>query len=130
MNELNETTPDSSKKIQHPLRKLLIFQLKLAVDAFRDILLSPVSIVCSILDFLNPKEEISYFEKLMVFGRNTEKKINLFEQHSHNEANIDSVLNQVESVIIKEYQDKTLSKQKLSQIREILKRKIDENKLE
>jgi len=127
MINLDENSQEVEQKTIHPLRKLLIFQLKLAVDALRDILLSPVSIACSILDFLNKKEaDNSYFEKLMIFGRNTERKINLFEQHSNDESNIDAVLNQVESVIVNEYKDKTLSKKKLSQIKEILKRKSDE----
>jgi len=128
MTDLDKNSTDISKKMVHPLRKLLMFQLKLAVDAFRDILLSPVAIVCTILDFVNKKEDDnSYFEKLMIFGRNTERKINLFEQHSDDDTNIDAILNQVESVIVREYQDSTLSKKKFSQVKDILKRKAGEN---
>ncbi len=114
----------------HPFRRLVIFQLKLGVDALRDILLSPVSIICSLIDLAEKRKgENSYFEKLMVFGRNTEKKINLFEQqhkyqqqHQHQqEATIDSILNQVEGVVMKEYKDKKLSKKTLSAIEKILK---------
>jgi len=108
----------------HPFKRLIIFQLKLAVDAFRDILLSPVSIICTLLDLADKKDknQTSYFDKLMMFGRNTEKKINLFEQHQRSEATIDSVLNQVESVVMKEYKDKNLSSKALSSIQQILKK--------
>jgi hypothetical protein len=106
----------------HPFRRLVIFQLKLAVDALRDIILSPVSIICSLVDLAEKRKgENSYFEKLMVFGRDTEKKINLFEQHQQEEATIDSILDQVEDVVMKKYKDKNISKKTLSAIEKILK---------
>ena len=109
------------EKQSHPLRRLVLFQLKLAVDALRDLMLSPVSIVCTLLDFLSRRSgENSYFEKLMVFGRNTEKRINLFGQHQQEDKTIDRVVSQLESVIIREYRDKNISKTKLKQIKDIL----------
>ncbi|MGB0496235.1 MAG: hypothetical protein ACPGJI_07755, partial [Kangiellaceae bacterium] len=68
----------------------------------------------------------SNFEKLMVFGRNTEKRINLFEQHqssqvSMKDASIDSILNRVEDVILREYKDKHISKKTLSAIENVIK---------
>lgn len=108
----------------HPFRRLIIFQLKLAVDALRDILLSPVSIICSLLDLVQNKQgENSYFEKLMSFGRATESRINLFEQHQA-DSTIDSVLGQVESLFRKEYQDKELSKKTLSAIEKLLQKGV------
>ena len=108
--------------VSHPFRRLVIFQLKLAVDALRDIILSPVSIVCSLIDLAEKRKgKDSYFEKLMLFGRNTEKKINLFEQHQIEESTIDSILHQVEGVVMKEYKDKNLSKKTISAIEKILK---------
>lgn len=112
----------SKENVVHPFRRLVIFQLKLAVDALRDIILSPVSIVCSLVDLAEKRKgKESYFEKLMVFGRNTEKKINLFEQHQQEDATIDSILNQVEGVVLREYKDKHLSKKTLAAIENILK---------
>ena len=56
--QLSESNQKAKTKIEekapiksHSLRRLLVFQLKLAVDALRDILLSPVSIICTIIDF-------------------------------------------------------------------------------
>lgn len=119
---LFDNNPKSDNKSAHPFRRLVIFQLKLAVDALRDIILSPVSIVCSLIDMAEKRKgKDSYFEKLMLFGRNTEKKINLFEQHEIEESTIDSILNQVEGVVTKEYKDKSLSKKTVSAIEKILK---------
>ena len=115
-------------KQSHPLRNLVLFQLKLAVDALRDVMLSPVSIVCSLLDFLSGRSgQNSYFEKLMVFGRNTEKRINLFGQHQQEDKTIDRVVSQLETVIVKEYRDKNISKSKLNQIKDILNKESNVN---
>lgn len=132
--------PDSKSKAQlksdhsstiktHSLRRLLVFQLKLAVDAVRDILLSPVSIVCTIVDFVEKKHgPESHFEKLMAFGRNTERKINLFEQHEKNVSTIDSVVDRVEDVIVDEYQNKNISKRTMAAIQQALKKEKEKEK--
>lgn len=112
-----------NKDKKHPFRRLVIFQFKLAADALRDILLSPVSIICSLLDLVfKNREQASYFEKLMAFGRHTEKRINLFEQHQDDDVTIDSVLNQLEGVVLKEHRDKELSKKTLLAIKNIIKK--------
>lgn len=64
------------------LRCLVIFQLKLAADAIRDLVMSPVSIVMFILDLiLAPAEKDSHYQQLLQFGRKTDRWINLFEEH-------------------------------------------------
>ena len=102
------------------IRRLIIFQFKLVLDAIRDVALSPVSLIFSIVDIINGQHgKKSYFEKLMSFGRSTERKINLFEQHSS--GSVDTILTQVESVIVKEYKDKHLSKKTYNTIEKIIK---------
>lgn len=62
-------------------RCLVIFQLKLAADALRDLVMSPVSIVMFILDLvLRPPEGESHYQQMMQFGRKTDRWINLFEE--------------------------------------------------
>lgn len=64
------------------LRCLVIFQFKLAADAIRDLVMSPVSIVMFILDLiLAPDEKDSHYQQLMQFGHKTDRWINLFEEH-------------------------------------------------
>jgi len=62
-------------------RCLLIFQLRLAADAVRDIVMSPVSIVMFLLDLvIRPPEGESHYQQMMQFGRKTDRWINLFEE--------------------------------------------------
>ncbi|WP_206485083.1 hypothetical protein [Thalassotalea sp. G2M2-11] len=61
------------------VKSLLIFQIKLAFDALRDLLLSPVSFVCTLFDiFRQPSKEQSQFNQLMKLGQQTDIWLNLF----------------------------------------------------
>jgi hypothetical protein len=63
-------------------KKLVIFQVKLAFDAVRDLFLSPISFGCALFDIIkNNSDEQSYFKKLMVLGGKTDVWLNLFAQH-------------------------------------------------
>jgi len=98
------------------LKYAVIFQIKLGMDALRDLILSPISIICAVLDFLlgNNQNE-GYFQKLMYFGRKTDKWINLFGEHDNRksilgetkkgEVNADQVFMQIE-VLLKEQHEK------------------------
>lgn len=101
--------PAEELRVRRPsLRKLLVFQLKLYIDALRDLVMSPLSIVAFVLDWLvGRRGEDSFFEKLQQFGAKTERRINLFNQHSEQEAqgkNIDALLAQLEDSLKNEYQ--------------------------
>ena len=66
------------------LRKLLIFQLKLYIDAIRDIIFSVLSLGAFILDVLQQDHgPDSSFEKILQLGRRTNHGINLFNQFDH-----------------------------------------------
>lgn len=61
------------------LRDIFIFQIKLAIDAVRDLLLSPVSVICALIDlFKGNQYQQSYFYKVMRLGRKTDHWLNLF----------------------------------------------------
>lgn len=56
-----------------------VFQCKLAIDALRDLLLSPISMACLFVDLVKGNSaEQSYFNKLMRFGHKTDIWLNLF----------------------------------------------------
>lgn len=58
-----------------------MFQAKLAGDALRDLVMSPLSIIAFLLDILvRPAHHKSFHRKLMSFGRRTDRWINLFEE--------------------------------------------------
>jgi len=70
------------------IRELIVFQVKLAGDALRDLLLSPVSFACTFFDIIKGNtQDKSYFNRLMSFGKQTDIWLNLFGQHSNDSAN-------------------------------------------
>lgn len=61
------------------LQDALVFQIKLAIDGIRDFLLIPVSIVAAVISFFAKGDGVGReFYDVVAFGRDTEKKINLF----------------------------------------------------
>lgn len=105
------------------LADTIIFQVKLGMDALRDLLLSPVSIICALIDIvLKNSREQSLFYQLMKLGHKSDHWINLFGSHSKKSSltvengeanqnqevknnNIDQLFSQVE-VLLKEQHDK------------------------
>ena len=77
--------PENSKEqatTGQALRHLLVFQIKLAADAIRDLMMSPVSVVVFIVDVINkPALEDSLYLRLMLMGRRSDRLINLFDEH-------------------------------------------------
>lgn len=71
-----------NKRDWNPLITLIKFQIKLFYDAARDFILSPLSIICILLDIIlgNKIKKESLYYKLMLVGRDTDKWINLFDQ--------------------------------------------------
>lgn len=68
------------------IRQAVVFQLKLGLDALRDILMSPISIVLVILDIVfGNNAQQSYFLRLMRLGKKSDHWINLFEANLPNE---------------------------------------------
>jgi hypothetical protein len=100
------------KRYWPSVRKFLVFQLKLYIDAFRDIFLSALSLLAFVLDIILLNQgPNSYFEKVLAFGRRSEVTINLFNQYDFDEqggTSIDKILKDVESAV-----EKKLRKQKL-----------------
>lgn len=82
-------------------RHLVVFQIKLALDALRDLALSPLSIVAFVLDALrHPAFEDSLYFKLMALGRRSDRVINLFDEHSETESyTVDEALSGFEAAV-------------------------------
>ncbi len=74
------------------VKNLIVFQVKLAFDAFRDLPLSPVSFVCALIDIIKKNdEENSQFKQLMNIGKQTDTWLNLFGQHNELSRPVDAV---------------------------------------
>jgi len=77
------------------IRDMLIFQVKLAMDAIRDLLLSPASILCGLIDiFRGHSISQSYFHKLMNIGQKSDAWLNLFGNHNKGEENSQGIRSQ------------------------------------
>ncbi|MFT4927807.1 MAG: hypothetical protein ACI8WB_003921 [Phenylobacterium sp.] len=86
------------------IKQAMIFQLKLGLDALRDLLLSPVSIVAVIIDvLLRHDRKDSLFLRLMKYGRLSDHWINLFDtkelHDKHTNKSVDYWLGQVEQAV-------------------------------
>ena len=103
---LEDLPEDETLQVNAALRHLVVFQIKLFVDAMRDLILSPVSLVALIIDALTRptvKESLSY--KLMHAGRRSDRVINLFDEyHTTEEFTIDQTVAEVESALQRELQ--------------------------
>ncbi|MFT7471166.1 MAG: hypothetical protein ACI8XU_001061 [Kiritimatiellia bacterium] len=91
---------EAMQRLWPQLRKFGVLQLKLYIDAFRDLLLSALSLGAFIIDLIQQNEgPDSYFEKVLRFGRRTERTINLFNQFDAKERgdrSVDSFIDDVE----------------------------------
>jgi hypothetical protein len=84
------------------LRHLLIFQLKLMADAFRDLLLSPVSLFVFFVDAIRkPTLEDSLYLRLMLLGRKSDQIINLFDEHKDaGHFTVDQAVEELEELVL------------------------------
>ena len=94
------------------IRDSLVFQLKLAVDGVRDLVMMPIALGVTILDLLNvgPRAGRQFYDLLKV-GRKTEHMINLFGATDHAEAvpsrpgaGIDALVRRMERLVVQEYE--------------------------
>jgi hypothetical protein len=85
----------------------VIFQLKLALDALRDLVLSPLSIAVFVLDAVRrPPVEDSLYRKLMDLGRRSDRVINLFDEYGEEgHYTVDQTLSSVEDAVKPRWED-------------------------
>ena len=82
-------------------RQLLVFQVKLALDALRDLALSPLSVMVFLLDvILKPAPEQSLYARLMRLGQRSDRAINLFNEYSDQDCfTVDQAINDVQQAV-------------------------------
>jgi len=111
------------------LRAVLTFLVKLFIDGTRDLLLFPAAAIAFCLDclWLNPDRE-TFFEKLMRFGRGTDRAINLFNQHDAKESSlitVDDVFDRLEASLRQEYANGAIA----AQAKEAMDKAVDKVRL-
>lgn len=115
------------------IRQGIIFQLKLGLDAIRDVLLSPVSIILVIYDVLAGRDQTqSYFVKLMKYGRQSDRWINLFglddleEKQGNN--SVDYWLEKVEKAIKEQQKEGEISQTVRDKLEKYLSKAAEDEK--
>jgi len=74
------------------IRDLLIFQLKLALDGVKDLVLSPISIGAAALDIVSPGPRPGHrFYGVMTLGERFDRWLNLFGASEHADASDDGL---------------------------------------
>lgn len=99
-----KTRKDSKAEVttSQALRHLLVFQIKLAADAFRDLLMSPVSVFVFVVDVVRkPTLEDSLYLRLMLLGRKSDRVINLFDEHKDaGHFTVDQAVEELEELVL------------------------------
>jgi hypothetical protein len=108
------------------VRNTVVFQLKLMVDGFRDLVLLPVSLIATIIGLLRGGDEPEReFQQVIQIGRQSEQWINLFGNHDVAEgsnaiASIDSLFVKVEETLKQEYKTGGISERVQTEINKAL----------
>ena len=115
-----EPTPETTR--EHPdrwtlIRDLFVFQAKLLVDGFRDLLLVPASLVAGVWSLVSGDRDRpgAQFYQLISLGKESELWIDLFKayenapeevrrQHELKVSNMDELVSRVEAFVVEEYE--------------------------
>ncbi len=114
---MSESLPPISDREATPVdrwqffRDVLVFQVKLALDAMRDVILVPVSIGAALLDLVSSgKRTGQSFYRVFAMGKRTDIWINLFDTYgnpgeSPEAANtsVDSLVAQLEALLVEQH---------------------------
>jgi len=90
------------------LRDVVVFQVRLAMDGLRDLVLSPVSIFLALAGIVfSPKDPHKFFRRLMLLGRRSDVFINLFNARVDDAEQVapssDSYVNKLEAILVDEF---------------------------
>ncbi|MEM7358442.1 MAG: hypothetical protein AAF431_05065 [Pseudomonadota bacterium] len=101
---LESLPPNETIPMHKAGRHFIVFQIKLFVDAFRDLLFSPISLVAFLLDaLLRPPVRESFSYRLMLTGRRSDRVINLFDEYTNSgDYTIDETVAEVETAVQRE----------------------------
>lgn len=87
------------------IRDVFVFQLRLGLDALRDLVLSPISLGAGLLDLLFGGTR---FYSVLVAGRKTEAWIHLFGELDRDEpsdtASVDALVERMERLLVEQYE--------------------------
>lgn len=123
--EVEDVLPGSRWRL---VRSIGMFQLKLLADGFRDLVLSPLSIVAGVLGILvGGRNPDVFFRQLQLVGRQTDRWIDLFdayriEKSQASGASFDAVADKIEEMIRADMARGGVTKRTREAIAELLSR--------
>jgi hypothetical protein len=92
------------------LREAAVLQVKLLVDGLRDAILIPVSLIAALIGLFRGGPDCNReYRRVLKLGLRSERWINLFGHHrplprSGKAGSLDSILEQVETTVLEQYQ--------------------------
>jgi len=108
-------------------RDAFVLQLKLLADGIRDAILIPLSLLASLIGLVEGGENCDEkFRRVIKLGRRSERWINLFGDQpplgvTHPAGSMDTILNQVESVVLDQYRKGRSAAETRAAVREAMK---------
>jgi len=112
-----EPDPESSAGRWELIRDLAVFQVKVLLDASRDVALVPVSLVAGFIDLIGGGERPRrLFYDVLALGRRSEDWINLFGEADRldagreralldpNAPSVDAVVARIEALLVEQYE--------------------------
>jgi hypothetical protein len=124
------------------IRDLAVFQAKLIVDGFRDLVLVPASLIAGIVSIVSGTKDRPgpHFYQLVGVGKQSERWINLFksyenapaevrQEYDFGVADMDDLVGRFESFVVDEYQRGGVTKQakdRIDQALNAIQRKHDD----
>jgi hypothetical protein len=124
---ISAMTNKSSSPRFELFRETAILQLKLLADGFRDAALIPISLIAGLVGFVRGGEDCDRaFRQVLKLGRRSERWINLFGHQQplgieHPAGSMDKILEQVEAVVIEQYQKGKTSTEVREAVRKSMK---------
>lgn len=98
------------------IRDAAVFQFKLVVDGFRDLLLVPASLLAALISLVDSEDGKpgGQFYRIVAIGKQSERMINLFgayenapetvrKEYDFGDMNIDDVVSRMEGFVVDEY---------------------------
>ena len=109
------------------MRRVLLLQIKLFADGLRDFVMMPLSLAAAALGFVSSRDDPeAYLDRLMHFGRESDRWINLFDHYDPDDprrpAPLDRLAEELEATVLRDYENGGLSAKGAERLRELVAR--------
>jgi hypothetical protein len=106
------------------LRRVVLLQVKLLADGLRDVVMMPLSLAAAALGLVSERRDPElYLDRLMHFGRESDRWINLFDHYDADDprhrAPLDRMAEEIEATILRDYENGGLSARGAAQLRQL-----------